>query len=74
MEIPHKNKTPLKLWPQMKLFWKEYNENKVLKGKKLTSPFFNTYSKFDLHFELCEFTQERIDYIRNNHERYLRYE
>jgi len=74
LEIPHKNKTPLKLWPQMELFWKEYNENKVLKGKKLASPFFNTHSKFDLHFELCEFTQERIDYIRNNHDRYLRYE
>ena len=74
LEIPHKNKTPLKLWPQMKLFWKEYNENKVLKEKKLASPFFNTHSKFDLHFELCEFTQERIDYIRNNHDRYLRYE
>jgi hypothetical protein len=92
-EIPHNNETLEKFWPQMELLWKEYNEGKILKGKILASPFFETKlpdfiegkeftyreidsetkSKFDLHLKLCRFHQDSVDYIRNSHERYLKF-
>ena len=93
IEIPHNNETLEKFWPQMELLWKEYNEGKILKGKILASPFFETKLpdfinfntifpqkdsetslKFDVHFKLLEFHQDSVDYIRDNHERYLKFE
>jgi hypothetical protein len=94
IEIPHENETPEEFWPQMELLWKEYNEGKILKGKILASPFFETKLpdfidgkeftyreidsvtrlKFDVHFKLLEFHQDSVDYIRDSHERYLKFD
>ena len=77
IEIPHQNSTLNKFWPQMELLWKEYNEGKILKGKILASPFFEETTlklKFDVHFKLLEFHQDSVDYIRDNHERYLKFD
>jgi len=77
IEIPHQNSTLNKFWPQMELLWKEYNEGKILKDKILASPFFEETTlklKFDVHFKLLEFHQDSVDYIRDNHERYLKFE
>ena len=31
-------------------------------------------SKFNVHVKLCKIHQDSVDYIRNNHKRYLRFE
>jgi len=95
IEISHENETPEEFWPQMKLLWKEYNEGKILKGKILASPFFETKlpdfinfnttfpqtqsktqtkSKFGAYLKLLESHQSSVEYIRNNHERYLKFD
>jgi hypothetical protein len=93
-KMPHKNQTLENFWPQMELLWKEYNEGKILKGKILVSPFFETKLpdfidgkeftyreidsetklKFAVHLKLCKFHQDSVDYIRDSHERYLKFD
>lgn len=68
------------------LFWKEFFEGKLPHKlndiDKMTIPFYNDlipdwYDKsnlrvFEPYHELCKFAQSTVDYIRSNHERYIR--
>jgi hypothetical protein len=76
-KIPHQNVTPSHFWSQLELLWKEYNEGKIMKGEILVSPFFKTGEtilQLNLYFELCRVHQDEVDYIRNSHDRYLKFE
>jgi hypothetical protein len=72
--------TPPGFWSSMDLFWKEYKEGKILKGKVLACPFYElegnklisltTGIGEDL-FEKVKKEQDIVDSIRENHERYI---
>jgi|TARA_Y100000310_G_scaffold342867_1_gene447962 hypothetical protein len=77
-KIPYKNKTPEHFWTQIELFWKEYNEGKILKDKYLFSPMVDARHKliggsFEILWEILNQAQRMVDFIRMNHERYLRF-
>ena len=75
-----KSATPDNFWPQMDIFWEEYNSGNILKDKYLVSPFSNDISDGNadnpitfIFSGLVEQEQYSVDYIRKNHERYLTY-
>jgi len=59
------NRTPNWFWPQMDIFWSEYNAGKVLKDKTLINPFENSDV---LDRAIAE--QKNVDFIRK-HARYI---
>ena len=79
--------TPPGFWSSMDLFWKEYKEGKILKGKVLACPFYElegnklislttnwdspTPDKGEDLFEKVKKEQDIVDFIRENHERYI---
>jgi hypothetical protein len=65
--IPHKNKTPNTFWKNIDLFWREYGEGKIERGKKLVNPF----ELDELQKSIVE-KQKEIDFIRENSERYIK--
>jgi hypothetical protein len=84
-EIPIRNKTPSKYWAQMNLLWKEYNEGKIFKDRTLACPFYDLPGNklvpdirstsrpgFEVLHKRVKQQQEMVDYIRNNHERYIK--
>jgi len=81
-EIPHENKSAHQdvFWKQMKLFWQQYNEGLILKDKILVSPFSSDVIE-NRYFDRKNipidniFNQEQmtIDFIRENHKRYLKF-
>ena len=78
-EITHDNKTHKKFWPFMDLFWKEYKEGKIFKDRTLASPFYDLpgnklVPEFEILHKRANQQQNLVDFIRKNHERYLRYE
>ena len=72
--------TPPGFWSSMDLFWKEYKEGKILKGKVLACPFYElegnklisltTETGEDI-FEKVKKEQDTVDSIRESHERYI---
>ena len=77
-EIPITNETPSKFWPQMNLLWKEYNEGKIFKDRTLACPFYDLpgnklVPELEVLHKRVKQQQEMIDYIRNNHERYIKF-
>ena len=82
-EIPHRNKSGNKdiFWSQMELFWTQYNDGLILKDKILVSPFSSDlimdrlvkrkYIPIDSIFKQEQMT---IDFIRENHKRYLKFD
>ena len=78
-EITHDNKTHKKFWPFMDLFWKEYKEGKIFKDRTLASPFYDLpgnklVPEFEILHKRANQQQNLVDFIRKNHERYLKYE
>jgi hypothetical protein len=76
-EIPHENKTPDSFWEQMLYFWREYEEGKILKNKLLYSPILRSkiyMNRGGFGRIICMNEQFTVDYIRNYHERYLKFE
>jgi len=79
--------TPPGFWSSMDLFWKEYKEGKILKDKVLACPFYElegnklislttnwdspTPDKGEDLFEKVKKEQDIVDFIRENHERYI---
>ena len=87
-EIPHKNKTEDSFWRQMNLFWYEYITGKILKNKILWSPLLDhvnsggysacvdrdvTKGMGGFGHYLLEKEQFAVDYIREHHERFLKF-
>ena len=74
IKIPHRNKSSdFDKKPILKQFWKEYNEGLILQDKVLVSPFSKKYPP-KLIIRILEQEQQLIDFIRKNHERYLRFD
>lgn len=73
-EIPHTNKSGYQdtFWKQMELFWTEYDGGLILKDKVLVSPLSNR-NKFNVIDSMFEQEQMTIDFIRNHHSRYLKF-
>jgi hypothetical protein len=75
--IPHINKR-LSNWETfIEIIWREYQEDKILKGKTLCCPFYDLpgnkfFPKFEVLNQRVKEEQETIDFIRENHERYIR--
>jgi hypothetical protein len=68
-EIIHENSSK-NLWPEslMNEFWKEHEND-----DKLVCPFYDLESnKFEILYEIVKQQQEVVNYIRKNHERYIR--
>ena len=72
--------TPPGFWSSMDLFWKEYKEGKILKGKVLACPFYElegnklislTTEIGEDIFEKVKKEQDTVDFIRESHERYI---
>ena len=72
--------TPPGFWASMDLFWKEYKECKILKGKVLVCPFYElegnklislTTEIGEDIFEMVKREQDTVDFIRESHERYI---
>ena len=81
-EITHDNNSLLKnpkFWPRMDLFWKDYKEGKIFKDRTLACPFYDLpgnklVPEFEVLHKRVKQQQDLVDYIRKNHERYLRFE
>ena len=74
IKIPHRNKSSdFDKKPILKPFWKEYNEGLILQDKVLVSPLSKKYPPKSI-IRILEQEQELIDFIRKNHERYLRFD
>jgi len=71
--------TPPGFWSSMDLFWKEYKEGKILKGKVLACPFYELEGNKSQIFyvegynllEKVKKEQNVVDFIRDKHERYI---
>ena len=78
-EIPYINNTENDLFKLYDLFWKSYQEGKVLKDEILVNPFYDLPGNKlspqidDWNLKVKE-EQKVVDYIRNSHERYIRFE
>jgi|ETNvirnome_6_100_1030635.scaffolds.fasta_scaffold53666_1 hypothetical protein len=76
-EIPHKNKSCHQdiFWKQMELFWAEYNDEGglILQDKVLVCPFSNKYPPVAI-MNIFRQEQMRVDFIRENHKRYLKFD
>jgi len=74
IKIPHKNQsTDFATRKIIQQFWFEYNEGLILQDKVLVSPLSKKYPP-KLIIRILEQEQELIDFIRKNHERYLRFD
>ena len=83
-EIPHFHKTNKNYEIQIDLFWKEYKEGKILQDrryrsgqKRLICPFYDLpgnklVPEFKTLHLMVKQQQEVVDFIRKNHERYIR--
>jgi hypothetical protein len=76
-EIPHSNKTTEFFWENIQLFWKEYTEGKILQDKKLVCPLYDLpdnklVPEFEILHLMVKNQQNIVDFIRENHERYIR--
>jgi hypothetical protein len=71
--------TPPGFWPSMDLFWKEYKEGEIIQDKALGCPFYELPGNSRWRFftggcdllEKVKKEQKVIDFIRDNHERYI---
>ena len=78
-EIPYINNTENNFFKLYDLFWKSYQEGKVLKDEILVNPFYDLPGNKlspqidDWNLKVKE-EQKVVDYIRNSHERYIRFE
>ena len=74
------NSKPKMLEKNIDLFWKEYLSGKIKNYyrlsdiEKLVSPFYECVGNevFKHYYELCKATQSTLDYIKNNHDRYIK--
>lgn len=74
IKIPHRNpSTTFDNRLIVEQFWKEYNEGLILQDKVLVSPLSKKYPPTAI-MQILEQEQELIDFIRKNHERYLRFD
>ena len=83
-EIPYDHQTPKNYQIQIDLFWKEYKEGKILQDrryrsgqKRLICPFYDLpgnklVPEFKTLHLMVKQQQEVVDFIRKNHERYIR--
>ena len=83
-EIPHEHQTNKNYQIQIDLFWKEYMEGKILQDrryrsgqKRLICPFYDLpgnklVPEFKTLHLMVKQQQELVDFIRKNHERYIR--
>ena len=86
INFEHSNKKGNYLEQNIDLFWKEYTSGKIQNFyrindiSKLRTPFWKLEEdgSEDLilrpYYELCRMTQATLDFIRENHERYLSFE
>ena len=76
-EIPHKNKSGNKneFWSQMGLFWTEYDDKGglILQDTVLVCPLSNKYPPV-ANMNIFKQEQMTIDFIRENHKRYLKFD
>jgi hypothetical protein len=74
IKIPHRNASKhFDIRRTVEQLWKEYNEGLILQDKVLVCPFSKKYPP-NVIMSILEQEQMTIDFIRNNHERYLRFE
>jgi len=78
-EITHDNKGNPKFWDSIDSFWKDYKEGKVFKNRTLACPFYDLPENklvpgFEDLYKRVKEQQDLVDFIRKNHERYLRFE
>jgi hypothetical protein len=74
IKIPHRNSSHhFDSRHSVEQFWKEYNEGSILQDKALVCPLSKRYPPTVI-MNILEQEQMTIDFIRENHERYLRFE
>ena len=76
-KIPHANKSGPFFWENVDYFWNKYKDGRILTDKKIVCPFYDLpfnrlKPEFEILHSMVRHQQEQVDYIRKNHERYIR--